>query len=491
MSRISDLRGKATTGLFWSFSDLIARQGIQFVVHIVLARLLLPSDFGIIGMVTVFIAISNTFIDSGFSQALIRDQKVNQRDCSTVFYFNLLVACIIYVVLFFSAPAISRFFREPQLVTILRVLSLVLIINSFGLIQRTMLVKQIDFRTQTRIGIIASVLSGGAAILLAYLGFGVWSLVIRTLILQLTVSLLLMISNRWIPSMEFSFRSFKRLFSFGSRLLFSSLIGTVYKSIYNVIIGRFFLVSDLGFYTNARRLEEVASHAVATSLQRVSYPVLSSIQEDESLLQHGFRKIIKASTFVNFPIMIILAAIAESLIPGLLGERWIPSVPYFQLLCFAGMLYPLHAINLNILKVRGRSDLDLRAGIINKIAPTVLIVLVLSLGLGIMGLLWSVVISSYISFLINTIYSKKVISYSSYQQIRDVFPAFAIALLTGAVVYLAGNALPFGNVLTSVSQVALGACLYIGLARLLKIKELSVIKDLILGGARRMKRREL
>ncbi|NLT46251.1 MAG: lipopolysaccharide biosynthesis protein, partial [Thermotogaceae bacterium] len=343
MSESSNLRQKTASGLFWSFSDLIANQGIQFLIQVVLARLLLVEDFGLIGMITIFIAISTSFIDSGFSQALIREQEAKQEDFSTVFYFNLAMACGLYIILFFSAPFISDFFKEPRLIAILRVLSLVLIINSFGIIQRVMLVRRIDFKTQTKISIIASISSGAVAIVLAYFGFGVWSLVIRTLTMQFLVAFLLSISNRWKPSLVFNIHSFKRLFRFGSRLLVSGLLDKIYNNIYYVIIGKFFSATDLGYYTNAKKLEETASAAVTGALQRVSYPVLSSMQNEESRLRAGFAKIIRTSTYLNFPIMVFLAAIANSLIKLIFSEKWLPSIPYFQILCFAGMLYPLHA----------------------------------------------------------------------------------------------------------------------------------------------------
>jgi len=487
MNESSNLRQKAASGLFWSFSDLIANQGIQFIIQVILARLLLPEDFGLIGMITIFISLSTTFIDSGFSQALIREQDAKQEDFSTVFYFNLAMASALYLVLFFAAPLISDFFREPKLIEILRVLSLVLIINSFGIIQRVMLVRRIDFKTQTKISIVASVASGAAAVALAYFGLGVWSLVIRTLIMQFLVAFLLSVSNKWKPSLVFSMQSFKRLFRFGSRLLASGLLNTIYMNIYYVIIGKFFSATELGYFTNGKKLEEVASQAVSTSLQRVSYPVLSSIQKDEHRLRAGFSKIIRTSTFINFPIMVFLAAIAGPLIGLVFGEKWLPSIPYFQILCFAGMLFPLHAINLNILQVKGRSDLFLKLEIIKKAVFTAIIVVVLIMKLGIVGLLWGSVLNSYIAYLINAVYSKQMIAYSVKDQMADIMPSFLLSFVMGAVVFGVGFLVPGGDVIKLLVQTLVGFTAYVGLSKLFRIRELDTVRELLLSFLKKTK----
>jgi len=322
----NSLKAKTISGLFWSSSDLIANQGIRFFIQIILARLLLPQHFGIIGMITVFIAISQSIVNCGFKNALIRENDSSQEDYSTVFYFNLIIAVLLYIVLFITAPAISEFFNESQLIPILRVLSIVIIINSIGLIQRTLLIKKIDFKIQTKISIISSVVSGGIAIVFAYLGYGIWSLVIQNITMQFIQSFMLCVSNRWIPSLVFSMDSFKRLFGFGWKLLVSGLIDTLYKNIYYVIIGKFFSATSLGYYTNAQKIRDVASQSITTSVQKVSYPVLSSIQNDSERLRNGYRKIIKNSVFITFPIIIGVAAVAEPFIMIVFGEKWINSI---------------------------------------------------------------------------------------------------------------------------------------------------------------------
>jgi len=479
MQEQTSLKNKTIAGMFWSFSDIIAKKGIQFVIQVFLARLLLPKDFGIIGMITVFISVSQSIIDSGFGNALIRENKVSQEDYSTVFYFNLVMAIVMYIVLFFSVNAISSFFNEPQLVAILRVLALVLIINSFGLIQRTMLVKNIDFKTQTRISVVSSVSSGVIGIIFAYLGYGVWSLVIRMLSMQFILSLLLCLSNKWIPSLVFKMDSFKRLFGFGWKLLVSGLIETLYKNIYYVVIGKLFSAIELGYYTNAQKLRDTVSQSITMSVQKVSYPVLSSINGENERLRLGYKKILKNSVFITFPMMIGLAVIANPFINLLFGANWVASIPYFQVLCFAGMLFPLHAINLNILKVKGRSDLFLGLEVIKKVVGITFIGIVLLLKLGIMGLLWAAVLNSYVAYFINSYFSAELLSYSTKEQIKDIMPIFIVSILMGTLVYFSGTVLPHNYFIKLLVQIFIGVVTYIGISRIAKVEELKTVYDLI------------
>lgn len=475
MQNGSTLKKKTIYGLFWSFSDLLANQGVQFIIQVILARLLVPEDFGIIGMITVFISVSESFIDSGFTNALIREKNPTQEDYSTVFYFNLFMAVFMYIILFFSAGTISNFFNEPRLIDILRVISLVLIINSFGLIQRTMLTKSINFKTQTKISVISSILSGIIAIIFAYFGFGVWSLVIRTLVMQFIQSFLLCIYNKWLPSLVFSVKSFKKFFGFGWKLLISGLINTLYNNIYLLIIGKKFSSTDLGYYTNAQKLRDVASQSITTSVQKVSYPTLSSIKEDEEKLRSGYKKIIKTSVYVTFPMMIGLLVVANPFIKLLFGEKWVNSISYFQILCLAGMLFPLHAINLNILQVKGRSDLFLGLEILKKVTAVIIIGIVLILKLGIIGLVWAMVINSYIAYFINSYYSAELLDYSTFEQIRDILPAFIASLLMGTIVYISGKVILSSNLVVLVIQILVGSVSYIAISKIMKIEEFNYL----------------
>lgn len=479
MENRNSLKSKTLTGLIWSFTDLVANHGVQFFIQIILARLLLPEHFGVIGMILIFIAISNSIVDSGFSQALIRDQQTSQVDYSTVFYFNVTMAVVMYSILYVSANPISIFFGEPQLIAILRVLSLVLIINSLGIIHRVILIKNVDFKTIAKVNSIAVLTSGGITIALAVMGFGVWSLIFNTIAMQIMQTLLLWCCHRWLPSMTFNRQSFNKFYRFGYKLLLSGLIDTLYNNIYFVIIGRFYSTTQLGFYTNAVKFSDMASQSISAAVQRVSYPVLSSIQDDELRLKQGFRKIIKTSAFINFPLMIGLAAVAPSLFNLLLGNKWMPSVFYFQLLCFAGMLYPLHAINLNILQVKGRSDLFLLIEIIKKTVWTVLILASIVFGQGIIGLIVAAVLSSYIALYINTYFSAREIDYSAKEQLMDLLPMFLLSIIMGIIVTSIGAVLPVNHLMKLTCQVGIGFVVYIFGCKLAKVDELGTVYNML------------
>ena len=480
MQNSKTLKHKTFIGILWSFTDLITNRGMQFILQIILARLLLPEHFGLIGMVVILIAISGTIIDSGFSQALIRDKDVSQIDYSTIFYFNLLIALLLYTVFFISAGWISTFFSEPQLVNIIRVLSLILIIDALGIIQNVVLVKKVDFKTITKANIIGVLVSSTITIVMALSGYGVWSLVVNMVILEFVQTIFLWIFNKWVPSLTFSIQSLRKYFKFGYKLLLSGLLDTFYNNLYFLLIGRFYSTAQLGFYTNASRLSDLASHSVTSTVQRVSYPVLSSIQDDEVRLRSGFRKLIRMSAFINFPLLVGLAAVATPLYSLLFGDKWLPSVTYLQLLCFAGMFYPLHAINLNILQVKGRSDLFLLIEIIKKTVFTILILLSLYFKLGILGLIGATVVNSHLSFFINTYFSAKEIAYSTTSQMKDLFPAYMISLIMGGAVYLLGNLLPVGNLfLLLVYQITSGLFIYILLCKLVRIQELDTIYHMV------------
>lgn len=470
------LKNKTISGLIWSFTELMSNQGIQIIVQIVLARLLVPEHFGLIGMLTIFIAISNSLVQSGMDQALIRESNPTQIDYSTVFYFNLVVSALIYISLYISAPLISSFFNAPQLTEIIRILMLVVIFNALIAIQRVFLIRKLDFKTQARITVIAGIISGILAILAALFGFGVWSLVIQTLCMQLVQSILFFVSNRWLPSLTFSIPVFKRFFNFGYKLLLSQLIDTVYKNIYFVIIGRLYPAAILGYYTNASRLRDVSSQSLTQAIQKVTYPMLSSIKEEQDKLANSYKKVIKMSGYIIFPFMLGLAATAPNFIPFLLGEQWIPSVIYFQLLCIAGMLYPIHAINLNILKVKGRSDLFLKLEIIKKSFLSVLIILAVVFDTGVIGLISAAITNSYISLLINMYYSGREISYSYSRQLMDLLPAFLSAVIMGVTVYLANYMTSGIYAIDLILQIILGIGLYILLSWLFRIKE---FKDIL------------
>ena len=471
------LKQKTISGLTWSFIDNFAQKGLTFIIGIILARLLMPAEFGLIGMITIFIAISESFINSGFSTALIRKQNCTDVDFSTVFYFNLVVGVLFYWVLFFSAPAISRFFNEPQLINLVRILSIVLIIDSLTIIQRTILTKRIDFKLQTKISIIASIISGVVGVSLAFNGFGVWSLAIRQITQTTVNSCLLWLWNRWLPLPVFSKTSFNELFSFGYKLLISGLIDTLYRNIYLLIIGKYFSAQELGYYTRAHQFQSLPSQNITGIVSRVSYPVLAQMQDDKAALKRNYQKLIKSIMFITFVLMMGMAAVAEPMVITLIGEPWRPSIIYLQLLCFVGMMYPLHALNLNMLNVQGRSDLFLKLEIIKKILAVP--VIVLGVIFGIKAMIVGMMVNTQIAYFLNSYWSGRFIGYSMKDQVKDILPSFILAATMGAIVAVIGRKLTFGEPVTLLIQVFSGAVMVFIISEFIKLDAYLFIKEII------------
>lgn len=427
------LKGKTIHGVIWSLVDNVSSSGVIFFVGIILARLLTPEEYGVMAMVSIFIAISNSIIDSGFSSALIRKVKVKPIEYNTVFYFNLLISLLLYICLFFISPFIALFFREPILCEVMRVIGLILIINALSIIPYTIFVREINFKTQTIISLIASVGSGVIGVWMAFSGQGVWSLVGQQLGRQCLNTLFLWFFCHWKPTVSFSMTAFKEMFGFGSKLLLSGLLDTIYKDIYYIVIGRCFSSSILGQYTRAKQFSMVFSTNLTTVVQRVSFPVLSSIQDDSIRLREAYRKVIKSTMLVSFACMLGLAAIAKPLLILLISDKWLPAVYFLQIVCFSNMLYPLHAINLNILKVKGRSDVFLKLEVIKKVLA--IFPILVGVYLGIEMMLWGSVIISVISYFLNAYYSASLINYSVYEQLKDIFPSFIVSLGVGFLMW--------------------------------------------------------
>ena len=475
---MTSLKQKTITGLIWSFIDKFASLGVQFFVGIILARALTPNEFGLIGMLSIFIAVSSSFIDSGFSAALIRKNKCTHADYSTVFYFNLAVGVLFYSALYFSANAISIFFEEPQLEILLKVLGLGLILNAFSIIQRTILTKEINFKLQTKVTIIASIGSGAIAITMALLNYGVWSLVALTLSRFGLDALLLWIWAKWNPSLIFDVKSFKELFGFGSKLLISGLIDTTYRNIYLLVIGKYFSAEELGFYTRADQFQKLPSQYIFGVIKSVSFPVLSNMQGDIPRLRGNYRKLIRNTMFITFLLMMGMAAIAKPMVISLIGEKWLPSVIYLQLLCFVGMFYPLHALNLNMLEVQGRSDLFLKLEIIKKTLAIPIIVIGVFYGIKIM--IFGMIINTLIAYYINSYWSGKMIGYSFMQQVKDILPSFILALGVGGIVFALGYIGVNSNILLLIIQIVTGISLTILICEITKFKEYRYIKSIVL-----------
>lgn len=458
---MKELKSKVSEGFLWSSIERFSIQGIQFIVGIIIARILSPGDYGLMGMTVVFLAISQVFIDSGFSTALIQKKDRNETDYSTVFYFNIALGILFYLLLFAAAPLIARFYRQPELINLTRVLGINVFLISLAVVQRAKLTVIVDFKTQAKAGFIAVVLSGACGVVLAYLGYGVWALVMQVLLNNALNTALLWIYSRWVPSLIFSTRSFRYLFAFGSKLLGAGLLDTLYKNIYSLIIGKLFSSAELGYYTRADQFSQLPSSNITGIIQRVTFPVLCSLQEDEERLKQVYKKFIQMSALLIFPLMLGLAALAVPLIRLILTEKWLPSAPLLQWLCLGSMLYPIHALNLNLLNVKGRSDLFLRLEIIKKTIMTAAILLTFRYGVLIM--MMGLAVTSYITLFINTYYTKKLIGYGIWKQMRDLS---AIFLLAGGSAFLAWGSTQLQ--ISDISQLTVGTLagttFYLGLA---------------------------
>lgn len=478
------LKAKTVRGTIWSGIDSIAGQGITFLVGLVLARLLTPQEYGLIGYIAIIIAILNSIVDSGFSNALIRKKDAGEIDYNTTFIFNLVLSLLMAGVMIVTAGPISRFFNEPELVPLIRVMSAIVVINAAAIVQRTTLTKRVDFKTQTKVSLIASATSGVVGIGMALSGMGVWSLVGQQLSRQLLNTVFLWIFNRWIPTLQFSWRSFRELFGFGWKLMVSGLIDTTWKEIYQLVIGKCYTTETLGQYTRGKQFSDIFSSNMTTIIQRVSYPVLSSVQDERTRLKEGYRKIIKVSMLLSFVLLFGLGAVAEPLLYVLIGGQWSEAARYLQIIVFSACLYPLHAINLNMLQVQGRSDLFLKLEIIKKIVAVGPILL--GIFISIEWMLWGSVLAGLFSYWLNSFYSGKIIGYGSWAQLKDIFPSFGVALVMTAALYALSltDMPPFA--LLAVQLIA-GAGIIIGLCELLRLEEYRELKNIVFGLLRRRK----
>lgn len=476
------LKNTAIKGTIWSGIDSIANQGITFIVGLVLARLLTPEDYGLIGIIAIFISVFNSIVDSGFSNALIRKVDAGDKDYNTVFVSNMAVSVVLCLTLYLCSPIIADFFARPQLTALLKAMSCIVIINAFAIIQRTILVKRIDFKTQTKVSLISSITSGAIGISMALYGFGVWALVGQQISRQLLNTVFLWVFAKWYPKLQFSIQSFKELFGFGWKLLVSGLIDTTWKQIYQVVIGKCYSPATLGQYTRAEQFSSLCSSNLTAIIQRVSYPVLSSIQDDKARLKTGYKRIIKITMLVTFSLMLGMAGSAESMIRVLIGAQWLEAVPYLQIICFSMMLYPLHALNLNMLQVQGRSDLFLRLEIIKKciaVGPVILGIFV-----NIYWMLIGSVLTGFISYYLNAYYSGPALGYCIREQILDILPSFRIAFTMAAIVY-AMSFIPVSPFVLFPVQIIVGAVAVIALCKITKLPEYQELENIVLGFIRK------
>lgn len=442
-----------------------------------MTRILTPADYGLVGMLTIFMAVSQSLVDSGFSQALIRKQNRTEIDNSTVFYFNIGVGIILYAVLFFCSPLIARFYNEPLLTVLTRFVGLGLIFNSLNVVQRALFTINLDFRTQAKASLSAAIISGVVGLSMAYTGWGVWAIVAVNLTAGFVNTFLFWILSNWRPRLVYSWKSFKEMFGFGSKLAASGLINTIYNNIYLIVIGKIFKASDLGYFTRAQGFSSFASTNVTGILQRVSYPVLCKIQDDITRLRGAYRRLLKTSAFLIFPLMVGMAAVSRPMILTVLSDKWLFSATLLIPICLAGMWYPIHAINLNLLQVSGKSELFLRLEIIKKCLGIGILCITIPLGLYVMC--WGMVVGSLVALVINTYYTGKIIELGFLKQMKDLFPILVLSLVMGGGVFCYVTFVPMPQWVLLISGIAIGVLVYAGIARLFRFPELKELLDII------------
>lgn len=475
------LKERAVSGLLWSLWQQFSSKIIGFGISIFLARLLQPAEFGLLAMLSLFIAVGTTLLDGGLTVSLIRTVDADERDFSTIFYFNLAGSIALYIILFAAAPLIAEFYNQPLLKAIVRVYGLTLIINAFYGVQSTLLIKNLKFRKQTNIQIPAAIGGGILGILLAKMGYGVWSLVWMGLCTSILSTAMHWYYSPWRPGFLFDRKCFNKHIHFGYKMTLSGLLDTVYQNLYLIIIGKYFSAAQLGYYSRADAISQLPIGNISSAVNKVAYPMFAEIASDPVKLKNVYKKLMQQVLFWNAPILILLFLIAEPLFRVLLTDKWLQAVPYFKILCISGIMYPLHAYNLNILKVMGKSGLFLRLEIIKKVLSVAGILVFISYG--IYGLLYFQLFFNLVAYYINSLYSGRLIQYPVKEQIEDILPIILVGALAGAVCYFIDS----GLVVRSISNVAritiIGAIyplLYYALSRLTKLTAINDFKYLIL-----------
>ncbi|WP_353132615.1 lipopolysaccharide biosynthesis protein [Pseudopedobacter sp.] len=476
------LRKKTISALAWTYGQQIGVQLISFAITITLARILVPEEFGLIAMITVFISIGSLLVDSGLSSSLIRTTESNQKDYSTVFYFNLAGSIAIYGVIYFAAPYIAKFYNHEVLSPVIRVYSITFIFNAFYVVQNAHLVKQMNFKAQALIQVPAIIAAGILAIFMARLGYGVWSLVWMNIVQSLIITIFHWVCSDWRPTLEFSKESFHTHFHFGYKMTLSGLLEIVYKNIYVLIIGKNYSAEKLGYYSRAESLSQLPSENITIAMSKVTYPMFASISNDNVKLKEVYKKLMQQVIFWNVAILVLLYIVAEPLIRFVLTDKWLPAVPFFKILCIANILYPLHSYNLNILKVKGRSDLVLRIESIKKTLNVIAILLIVPLG--IYGLLYFQIVSSVLSYYLNSFYSGKFINYDVKEQLSDISPSIGLAFLVGFISYCLDtflyNSLSVPDLGRVVTDSVFFFVLYLALSYAMQFNAINDLKQLIL-----------
>lgn len=470
------LKHKAVKGAFWNIGQTLANQAVAFVISVIIVRLVLPSQFGLIAMLGVFTSIAGCFIESGLSAALIRKNDRTRLDCSTMFYFNTVVAVLFYLILFFTAPLISDFYNMPELTTILRVTAFGLIIGGTSSVQRMLYRANLDFKTPAICNFVSQVISGFIGIVMAYNGWQVWALVWQSIIGTGLCTIFLWVASRWRPLWAFSWASLKESFGFGSKLLASGLLDTAYNQIYPITIGKFFSPAQLGYFNRAFNLSSLVTSTPTNMVNAVTSPTLCKLQDNDEALANGYRRIIRLMSFIVFPLALGVGGVAYPLINVLLTTKWIYAATLLQIVVFGGMWYPIHALNLNLLQVKGRSDLFLRLEIIKKILGVSILCVTIPLGLE--AMCYGTIVSSLLCLAINTHYTKRLIGLGLVQQARDFMRSLLLSLVMFAacrvVIHFTGD-----GIIGLICGIATGIIVYGGIAITTRMDEVKELRTLL------------
>lgn len=461
----TNLKTKATKGVAWSLLDQVVNKAGSFVLLIYLSRILTPNDFGLIAMLAIFLAIAQSLIDSGFSQALIqKSSKVTEDDLSTVFYVNLIISILLYCLLYFSAPMIAEFYQQPELINLSRILFIVVIINAVAIVPRSTLLIAIDFKTQSLINTVSTLISATVAIYMVRNDFGYWSLVSMSLAKSLVNSSMLLIFSKWCPKWLFSRVSLSRLFSFGSNLLIAGIIGTTVQNLYTILIGRFFNPTQVGYFQQGYNYTNILSETLSSVTQGVTYPIMTSIQENQTRLVQTYIKVMGVVTLITFPIFFGFSAVAEEFVLLFLGDKWEPIIPIIIILSFARLITPISSLNLNILNARGRSDLFLKTDL-SKL-PMTIAAIIIAIPYGVFGMAVAQLCTTFISFFINAYYPGKLFGFGAKDQLKQILPIAA----SSSIMYLSINSISIDNMaLQMFTKVIVGICIYIIACWILKI----------------------
>ena len=474
------LKRKAAISLVWTFTQQFGNQLIGFIVSLVLARILLPEEFGLVGMIAVVVAIGNALLDGGLTKSLIRDTTCEEADFSTVFFFNVIAGLLLYGLIFVLAPFIADFYGQAILISIIRVYCLSIVITSFSAVQLARLTRKMNFKAQAVIAIPAALIGGVIGICLAYNGYGVWSLVWSSIIASLVSTIQMWWYSDWKPKLIFHRSSFSKHFNYGYKLTLSDLLNRIFNNIFLIVIGKYFSAAQVGFYTRAETMKRLPVNNISRALDKVTFPLFVSIQDDEARLRRVYKKLMLMVVFVISPVLIFLAVLAEPVFIFLFTAKWLPAVPYFQILCVTGILFPLHSYNLSILNVKGRSDLFLKLEVIKKII--IVITIIVAIPFGIIALLYGQVIISILAFFVNAHYTSRFISYTGWEQIKDVLPIISLAVFGGIAIFFLDHFIMQEQAYfyRIVAGGVVGSLIYLGAAFLTRLNSLFELFNLIL-----------